>query len=53
MNAILKFNPKKKLSFSELNYLNYPKQDPILHVGTTFSLKQEETRTSYGPIQIP
>ena len=47
MSAILKFDFKKKkrkqLRFSELNYLNYTKKDPILHVTTIFSLKQEQT----------
>ena len=41
---------RKQLHFSEINYLNYTKKDPILHVTTTFSLKQGETRTSSGPI---
>ena len=55
MSAILKFDfPKwKQLRFSEVNYLNYTKKDPILHVATTFSLKQGETRTSHGPIPHP
>ena len=42
-----------QLRFSEVNYLNYTKKDPILHVATTFSLKQGETRTSHGPIPHP
>ena len=52
MSAILKFNfqKRKQLLWSEVNYLNYTKKDPILHVTTTFSLKQGETRTSSGPI---
>ena len=29
------------------------KKDPILHVSTTYSLKQGETRTSDGPIPHP
>ena len=29
------------------------KKDPILHVATSFSLKQGETRTSHGPIPHP
>ena len=47
MSAILKFDFQKReqLRFSEVNYLNYTKKDPILHVATTFSLKQGETRT--------
>ena len=55
MSAILKFEfqKRKQLRFSEVNYLNYTKKDPILHVTTTFSLKQGETRTSSGPIPHP
>ena len=55
MSAILKFDFKKReqLSFSEANFLNYTKKDPILHFPTTFSLKQGETRTSLGPIPHP
>ena len=51
MSAILKFDfqKRKQLRFSEVNYLLH-KKDPILHVATTFSLKQGETRTSHGPI---
>ena len=47
MSAILKFDfqKRKQLCFSEVNYLNYLNKDPILHVKTTFSLKQGETRT--------
>ena len=46
MSAILKFDfqKRKQLHFSEVNYLNYTKKDPILHVATTFSLKQGETK---------
>ena len=42
MSAILKFDFQKReqLRFSEVNYLNYTKKDPILHVATTFSRKQ-------------
>ena len=52
MSAILKFDfqRRKQLRFSEVNYLSYTKKDPIVHVATTFSLKQGETRTSHGPI---
>ena len=39
--------------FPEVNDLKYTKQDLILHVTTTFSLKQGETRTSSGPIPHP
>ena len=55
MSAILKFDFQKReqLCFSEVNYLNYTKKDPILHVATTFSLKQGKTRTSHGPIPHP
>ena len=55
MSAILKFDfqKRKQLHISEVNYLNYTKKDPILHVATTFSLKQGETRTSHGPIPHP
>ena len=62
MSAILKFDfqKRKQLRFSEVNYLNYKKKkkkrkkkkkDSILHVATTFSLKQGETRTR--PIPHP
>ena len=37
--------------WSKLSKLH--KKDPILHVATTFSLKQGETRTSHGPIPPP
>ena len=55
MSAILKFDFQKReqLGFSEVNYLNYTKKDPILHVATTFSLKQGKTRTSHRPIPHP
>ena len=53
MSAILKFDfqKRKQLRFSEVNKLH--KKDPILHVATSFSLKQGETRTSHGPIPHP
>ena len=55
MSAILKFDFKKKRTItffgSKLSKLH--KKDPILHVATTFSLKQRETRTSHGPIPHP
>ena len=46
MSAILLFDFQKReqLRFSEVNYLNYTKKDPILHVATTFSLKQRENK---------
>ena len=56
MSAILKFDfqKRKQLRFSEVNYLNYTKKtNPILHVTTTFSLKQGETRTNSVPIPQP
>ena len=51
MSAILKFDFQKReqLGSSEVNYLNYTKKTPILHVAT-ISLYQGETRTSHGPI---
>ena len=55
MSAILKFDfqKRKQLLFSEVNYLNDTKKDRTLHVATTFSLKQVETRTSSGPTPHP
>ena len=55
MSAILKFDfqKRKQLRFSEVYYLNYTKKNTILHVTTTFSLKQGETRTSSGPTSHP
>ena len=55
MSAILKFDFRKKKTitffWSKLSKLH--KKDPILHVRTTFSLKQGEARTSSGPIPHP
>ena len=47
------FSKKKTITFfwSKLSKLH--KKDPILHVTTTVSLKQGETRTSSGPIPHP
>ena len=47
------FPKKRTITFfwSKLSKLH--KKDPILHVATTFSLKQGETRTSHGPIPHP
>ena len=44
------FLKKKTITsfWSKLSKLH--KKDPLLHVATTFSLKQGETRTSHGPI---
>ena len=52
MSAILKFDSKKENNYV-VNYLNYTKKDPILHVTTTFSLKQGETKTKSVPIPHP
>ena len=51
MSAILKsdFQKRKRLHFSEINYLNYKKKDSILHVTTTFSLKQGKQEQSVDP----
>ena len=55
MSAILKFDFQKgeQIRFSGVNYLNYTKKDPVLHVATVFSLKKGETRTSHRPIPHP
>ena len=55
MGAILKFDFQKDNKYVFLKYIlsKLPKKDPILHVVTTFSLKQGETRTSHGPIPHP
>ena len=56
MSAILKFDfqKRKQLRFSEVIKLSkLHKKDTILHVTTTVSLKQGETRTSSGPIPHP
>ena len=47
--------PKKENNyvFSEVNISKLHKTYPILHVATTFSLKQGETRTSHGPFPHP
>ena len=47
------FPKKKTITFfwSKLSELH--KKDPILHVPTTFSLKQGQTSTSHGPIPHP
>ena len=44
---------RKQLRISEVNYIIYTKKDPILHVTTTFSLKQGETRTNSEPLPHP
>ena len=55
MSAILKFDfqKSKQLHFSEVNYLNYTKKDPIFHVTTTFSLKEEEQEQEVDPYSTP
>ena len=47
------FPKKRTITFfwSQLSKLH--KKDPILHVATTFSLKQGETTTNHGPIPHP
>ena len=53
MSAILNFDfqERKQLRFSEVNLYKLHKKGLILHLATTCSLKQGETRTSHGPIQ--
>ena len=55
MSTILKFDLQKKKTitffWSKLSKLH--KKDPILHVITTFSLIQGETRTNSVPIPHP
>ena len=47
MSAIeIWFSKKKTITFSWSKLSKLHKKDPILHVTTTFSLKQGETRTS-------
>ena len=55
MSAILKLDIQKReqLRFSEVKLSKLHKKDPILHVATTFSLKQGKTRTSHRPIPHP
>ena len=47
------FPKKKTITFfwSKLSKLH--KKDPILHVATTFSLKQEEQEQAMDPFQTP
>ena len=47
------FPKKKTITFFWWKFSKLHKKDPILHVATTFSLKQGETRTSHGPIPHP
>ena len=55
MSAILKFDlqKRKQLHFFKRKLSKLYKKDTIVHVTFTFSLKQEETRTSSGPIWVP
>ena len=55
MSVILKFDFQKReqLRFSEVNYLNYTKKDPILHVVTIFSLKQGKQEQAMDPFHTP
>ena len=55
MSAILKFDllQKKTITFFQSKLSKLHKNDPILHVTTTFSLKQGETRTNSVPIPPP
>ena len=43
----------EKVSVPDLQLSKLHKKDPNLHVATTFSLKQGETRISHGPIPHP
>ena len=47
------FPKKKTITFFWSKFSKLHKKDTILHVATTFSLKQGETRTSHGPIPHP
>ena len=47
------FKKEKKTMFFWSKVSKLHKKDPTLHVRTTFSLKQKETRTSSGPIPHP
>ena len=55
MSSILKFDfqKKKTITFFWSKLFKLHKKDPILHVTTTFVLKQGETRISSGPIRHP
>ena len=47
------FPKRRTITFFWNKLSKLHKKDPILHVATTFSLKQGETRTSHGPIPHP
>ena len=55
MSAILKFDFQKReqLGFSEVNYLNYTKKHPILHVAATFSLNKGKQEQAMDPFHTP
>ena len=53
MSAILKYLISKKENNYVFKLSERHKKDPILHVTTTFSLKQGETRTNSVPIPHP
>ena len=55
MSAISKFDFQKRehITFFWSKFSKLHKKHPILHVATTFSLKQGETRTSHGSIPHP
>ena len=54
MSAILKLISKKKtITFFWSKLTKLHKKDPVLHVTTTFSLKQGEIRTNSVPIPHP
>ena len=50
---VIWFSKKKTITFFRSKLSKLHKKDPILHVATTFSLKQRETRISHGPIPHP
>ena len=54
MSAILKFDFKKENNYIfQKKIFKLHKQDTILHVTVTFSLKQGQRRSSSGPIWVP
>ena len=55
MSAILKFDfqKKKTITFFWSKLSTLPKKDPILHVTTTFSLKQGKQEQAVDPFHTP
>ena len=55
MSAILKFDFHKKrtITFFWSTLFKLRKKDPILHVATTFSLKQGKQEQAIDPFYIP